>query len=228
MQITALKLQTDRLAAQRAFYTETLGWPLVSAAGNEFTVAVGPHRLTFVQGMAGRYHFAFDVPEDNIETAADWIAARTPLLPDPESGARVVDHAGWNAHAVYFNDPAGNVVEAIARHDRPNASGRPFTPADVIGLSEIGLGVADVQATARQICDRFGLGYYSKGGDTFSAVGDVAGLLILVQQGREWFPASGVDAEAIPTRVTLDVPGKTLALPPYVLHGPSSGESSGV
>ena len=52
------------------------------------------------------------------------------------------DFSAWNADALYFLDPAGNVVELIARHSLPNASDAPFGPDAFLEVSEVGMPVA--------------------------------------------------------------------------------------
>ena len=60
----------------------------------------------------------------------------------------VVDYSHWNAHSIFFLDPAGNVVEYIARHDLKNSDTSSFGWPDILYTSEIGLIVDDVEATA--------------------------------------------------------------------------------
>ncbi|MBO0796728.1 MAG: VOC family protein, partial [Ktedonobacteraceae bacterium] len=47
MQMTALRLATPDIDAQRTFYTETLGLSLVQASDVAFTVRIGDTQLTF-------------------------------------------------------------------------------------------------------------------------------------------------------------------------------------
>jgi hypothetical protein len=68
----------------------------------------------------GAYHFAFNIPENQIRSAKEWLMPRTVLLKD-EQGNDYFQHSGWNSEAVYFKDPAGNILEFIARHDLSNA-----------------------------------------------------------------------------------------------------------
>ena len=200
-----LELAAPDIAALAAFYGQLLELP-VSLTADRLTVAVGASRRGFVQspeGQPARYHVAFDVPENQIEAAAAWLRGRVPLLAD-SAGQELFYSDNWDAHNVYFYDPAGNVLELIARHTLPNASQRPFNSASLLHISEIGVCAADVRATVADIRARTGAGeYHGPGSAAFSPVGDDHGLLIVVQRGRIWFPETGVAAEPLPLAVTV-------------------------
>jgi catechol-2,3-dioxygenase len=143
-----------------------------------------------VDGRPPFYHFAFNIPENKILKALEWQKARTPMLYIPESNRatgyppEVVDYSHWNAHSVFFLDPAGNVVEYIARHDLKNGDSSPFSWGDILYASEIGLIVNDVAATAAMLTDVTGVSQYKGGNDQFMAMGDEYGLLLVMKRGR--------------------------------------------
>jgi hypothetical protein len=56
-------------------------------------------------------------------------------------------------------------------------------------VSEVGIAVPDVVATADRLTDA-GIGRYPDGSETFSPAGHIDGMLILVSVGRTWFPTS--------------------------------------
>ena len=72
----------------------------------------------------------------------------------------MVDFSHWNAHSVFFYDPAGNVVEYIARHDLKNAAPGGFGSADILYASEIAWIVDDVAATASTLKKVVGIDQY--------------------------------------------------------------------
>ena len=54
------------------------------------------------------------------------------------------------------------------------------------------------------LCDTVGMTVYDgAGSDTFSAVGDELGLFIVVKEGRNWYPETGISAGLHPVSVTL-------------------------
>jgi GTP cyclohydrolase II len=183
-----LRLETGALAEQRHFYTRILELPLVEEAAGRFTVGAGSTRLTFTAAALGRptYHFAFDIPENQLQQARDWLRARVPLLVG-DAGEEVFHFPEWNAHGMYFHDPGGNVAELIARHDVPNAAPGSFGAGGVLYASEIGLVVDDVAAETAAIAGSLGLHVYRQGSAEFAPVGDERHLLILNHRRRGWW-----------------------------------------
>lgn len=224
--IHEVRLLTNDLAAQRQFYAERLGLPVAAATVAELTLQVGAARLVFTaapEERRGAYHVAFNIPENQFDGAKRWLAARTPLVRNSD-GRDEFAFAGWNAHAVYCYDPDGNIIELIARHALPNAAPPPFTTASLLTISEVGLVVDDVPAMVARLQADLGVTVYAGAGNAdFAAVGDEHGLLIVVRQGRVWFPASGGSAAvALPLTVVLsDAAGRRRMLsgPPYAIAG---------
>ena len=151
------------------------------------------------------YHFAFNIPSDQIESACRWLRARVPVLRG-DDGREIVRFESWNASAVYFHDPAGNIVEFIARHDLSHQTDGDFRMDNVLSVSEIGIAVPEslgVLEAAEQVSRTLGLRPYRPIGDDFAALGTEHGLLILVPEGRPWFMSPGHAARVQPTTVDL-------------------------
>jgi catechol-2,3-dioxygenase len=182
------------LAKMKEFYHQVLGLPVLEETPDRLTLAAGETPLTFEKAgpESGKpfYHFAFNIPENKILAAWTWQKERTPLLPipvrlrDAAYPNDVVDYRHWNAHSIFFFDPAGNVVEYIARHDLRNGASGPFKSQDILYASEIGLVVDDVAATASKLKEVVGLDQYRGGSDQFTALGDEHGLLLVIKRGR--------------------------------------------
>ncbi|HEU4322338.1 MAG TPA: VOC family protein [Roseiflexaceae bacterium] len=212
MRINELVLEAVDLERQRAFYVEALGLPVLDAPESMLCVGVGSGRLVFRQGPGAReggYHYAFTIPENQIQAARAWLAERAALLADA-AGNEVFFFEGWDAHAIYCLDPDGNIIELIARHTLANPSDAPFDPSQILGISEIGVVATDVPALAAALQTQTGTGVYGVGGPTFTALGDHHGLLILVPPGRTWFPTRDHLATPLPLRVTVE-PGGDLS-----------------
>lgn len=201
MEITALRLLTAHLDAQRAFYTETLGLPLVAQAADRFTVRAGATRLTFAASDTdAQYHFAFNIPRNRLPQAKAFLAARVPLLAKSDQDQFHSDD--WDADMVYFADAAGNIAEYIARQTLPDDAPDDFTPATVRDVSEIGLPVDDVPTTVAALTARLSVAPYGDQEEQFAPVGDERGLFIVVRAGRHWFPTT-TDAAVSPVAVTV-------------------------
>lgn len=202
--IAQLRLPAADLPGLRRFYAETLGLQLASATLGSVSLRVGASRLTFEQGPASHpYHFAFGLPAARFRAAKTWLASRRALILD-RAGRDEFEFPDWNARSVYFYDPAGNIVEFIARPGDLAADGEPFTPSDLTGVCEAGLAVPDVPAAVSRLTGELGLrAYGGTGSETFMAVGDESGQLIVVRRGREWYPDTGVAAAIQPISVGL-------------------------
>lgn len=220
----ATKFRSMTLAAPApdalaAFYGGTLGLP-VRVEDTSAVVEAGSSELRFERGAgAPFYHFAFNVPPRRIEDARAWLAERVTLLRYAETGEEVVAFPSWNAHSVYFHDPAGNIVELIARDDlkighAPKVeAASSFSPADVLGLSEIALVVDDVRETVREVREAFGFAVYGgdEGDEVFTAMGDERGLVLAIRNGWPWLPEKTRPAEAHPVRLEIE---SSAAAPP--------------
>jgi len=203
MNITYLELLTSDLRVQYDFYFNLLDLP-VELSSDTLKVQAGATKLVFTQAdsdFAGAYHFAFNIPENQIHAAKDWIAGRAPLLRD-ETGKDDFDSASWNSHSVYFKDAAGNILEFIARHNLSNAVADAFDSSQILNVSEIGLPSENVIAFAKNLCSTLGLSVFKQEpGEIFTPVGDDNGLFILPVKDRIWYPNTGVPAKLLTANV---------------------------
>jgi catechol-2,3-dioxygenase len=177
--------------------------PLVTESPESFTIQAGASRLTFVlsaQPLPAGYHFAFNIPENQLAVAKRWLSARVELRQNGASDEWFFPD--WNAHAVYFGDPAGNALEFIARHNLPNANHGTFDRRSLLSISEIGLVTPEVRETCRHLSTQLGFTRW-RGNDTdFAAVGAEDGLFIVVATGRRGL-AFGEPAQPLPTSVVV-------------------------
>jgi catechol-2,3-dioxygenase len=205
MNILELQLLTGNLEVQKSFYGSVLGLPILESDVQHLTIQVGSSRMKFTRQseFSGHYHFAFDVPENQLESAKIWLEARATLIPDLD-GTKVFGGGDWNSDAVYFRDPHGNILELIARHELANASQTEFSSASLLNISEIGLACNNVPDVVKWLEQNLNLEIYKSSSETFAPVGNAHGLLILVQNTREWFPSTGVFATLQPVSVTVE------------------------
>lgn len=203
MIIDQLILDTPQPEATGAFFRDTLGLAVDATDSESLEVRAGATRLAFRKSSPeweGIYHFAFNIPENRFEDARLWLRARVPLRTGSD-GSDVFHFGDWNAHAVYFHDPAGNILEFIARHDLPNATDAPFDSRQILNVSEIGLVTGDVPGLVASLGATTGVVPYRPGSDSFAPIGDENGLFIVVKTGREWFVGGGRAATVVPLEV---------------------------
>ncbi|HTG69548.1 MAG TPA: VOC family protein [Candidatus Udaeobacter sp.] len=210
MIIEKLLLVTGNAASIQPFYSDVLGLPVVRSGQGSFTVQAGWSELTFQEtGQPDDedhyYHFAFTIPENKLPEAKKWIEAMVPI--GTEAGEDVSYSEAWNSHSVYFEDPAGNILELIARHTMNNSVDRPFDPKqDILCISEIGVPTRDVPAAVDHLAG-LGLMTYKTRNDSFNPIGDDNGLLMVVETGRRWHFTSKT-AESFPVRVKVREAGE--------------------
>jgi hypothetical protein len=178
----------------RGFYGGDLGLPVDGE-----TIVVGETRLGFrVQAGGAFYHFALLVPGDRFDAALAWAGERVQLL------GEVFDFDNWDARAVYFHDPAGNIVELIAHHGlEENGRGGPFEAEELVGFSELGI-VGDRTLELREL-ERRGLSLWDgtvDEPDRLAFVGEKGRTVILAPPGRGWLP-TGRPAERHPVEFVL-------------------------
>ena len=190
--IQKLSLQTAvPLKEMAAFYKDVLEMN-VQLTEEQLVVDAGTTQLVFTPAKDGTkpyYHFAFNIPENKILSARNWLGERTKLSVTPiaarEKGLPndIMPFNHWNSHSVFFWDPAGNILELICRHALKNGTKGEFHSGEIYYASEIGFVTEDVNQLAGNIKSTFQLEQYSGGGSTFRAIGDETGLLILFKRG---------------------------------------------
>lgn len=205
-----LTLRCHRIEEQEVFYRDVLGLDTLRE-GSALVVQAGSSRLRFVPAESGSepmYHFAFMIPENKLDRAIDWMRGRAPLQ-TRQDGNVVFHFRRWNAHSIYFFDPAGNLAEFIAHHELPTTAEGDFSPRDILFACEIGLVAPELDVLLADIDQRLGLTPFFAASDNFAPVGDRHGLFICVKQHRIWL-ATDLAALTYPVDVTLRGTGEKL------------------
>ena len=214
MLISQVELPVSNAVEAAHFYGDVIGLPTRTGDG-VVEVDVGLSMLLLHPGPVkpGAYHCAITVPEDRFAEAKAWLQERVPLL-ERDGLDEFTLRAPWNSQSLYFAGPDGILLELIARHDLPASSSGRFSSADLLRISEIGLAVPDVPAAVGTLQNAFGLPVFGTAAAEFTPLGDHDGLLIVVRQGRPWFPTTTVTPSLGPLAVTVELPsgGKSLAL----------------
>ncbi len=204
------------VAELKKFYAGLLELPLIAEQADQFMVRAGETTIRFVQvkqhDAAPFYHFAFNIPENKIVKAREWQLHRSDLSATPshmidDKYPKDVRHfRNWNAHSIFFWDPAGNLVEYIARHDLGNSADGEFTSKDLLCASEIALIVDDADLIADELKSSFNLSQYRGGDANFRAIGDENGLLLVIRKGRIWESHTNISRTpaTIKTAVTIN------------------------
>ncbi|VXB82254.1 MULTISPECIES: hypothetical protein [unclassified Curtobacterium] len=214
MDIRQVQLATRSLDDTARFF-ERLGCPveIVDAA---VRVVVGSSLLVFreLPEMTGALHLAITIPTGTFDAAKAWIAGLTTVLGTDDQD-EFEGPPNWNSRSVYFEGPDEQLLELIERRDLPADAGEN-TVVPLVSISEVGVPVPDVLGAVDAL-RRAGLEPYANPpGESFAAVGDVDGLVILVSPDRRWFPTGDRSPSIAPVVVDLGL-GAPLELTEGVL-----------
>jgi hypothetical protein len=196
MEIKKVILQTSALKDLTAFYKELMLLPTEHKDGNTINIRVGQSTLVFKQAVGADpfYHFAINIPANKIEEAKAWLLDRVELIWMEDYKSDIADFVNWHAMSVYFYDPAGNIVELIARFDLNNKTSEAFSSTQFLSVSEMGLVFKgdELNNSTDNLLHQYQLSYFDKQPPMphFKAVGDDEGLFIVVPENRNWYPTT--------------------------------------
>lgn len=145
MYIKKATLITKQLKEMQKFYSERLGFQLISNSDTSFEVQIGTSILMFTQSdnmEETQYHFAFNIPSNQFKQAKQWVQTKVKLL--EECGVDEIYFEKSHAHACYFLDPSENVVELIAHDVSPASVEEHFTSDLLLNIAEMNITTDDV------------------------------------------------------------------------------------
>jgi catechol 2,3-dioxygenase-like lactoylglutathione lyase family enzyme len=207
MEIKTVVLFTKNVVQMKKFYSDVLGFSLLNEDKNSFRIAIGTSELEFsskeVEGSP-YYHFAFNIPANKFNEAKVWTRERVSLL--DEDGEDEVNFVHLPAHAFYFYDPAGNIVEFISRQSVSEDSTEPFSIKSILNISEISLTVDDAISAGEKLTvigvnerDNNAIGSKML---NFMGERENGVFILLTQPGRKWFFSDKI-AAIYPLEITL-------------------------
>ncbi len=206
--IVQLRLHSGDLEKMRVFYAGTMGFETDMAQG-ALLVQAGSTLIEFKQpeprlqsSDIPYYHIAWAIPENKFALAKAWLQERTQLLRHPD-GRDEFHFRRVNRHGVYFADPAGNILELIARHNLSDGTDGPFTLADILYVNHFGFVVDDVAKTIAQIHQSLHIELNDKPYDQFATLGDEHRHIVLVSRKRLWLPELVRPAEVFASKAVL-------------------------
>lgn len=202
-----LEMESGRLEQLHGFYSKTIGWE-TELSDDELTVVTGRTKIHFRKAKDPDsqpfYHIAWSISSGKFDQAKRWLQKRVALL-KAEDGRDEIQMRG-NRRGLYFEDPSHNVLELIARGNVNDDSNGPFKLADIKSVNHFGIVVDDVFQHIKQIQERVDLPNFGEPNAEFARIGNELRHLVLVPEGRLWFPERKRKAIAYPA--TLIVPGE--------------------
>jgi hypothetical protein len=208
MLLKELRLQTKQFPALINFYKEVLELPVTQPGNNSIIIKAGKSQVIFNNTGAIEnpfYHFAFNIPSNKFEEALQWVQVRVELLWLNDYESYVADFTNWHAKSFYFLDPAGNILEFIARFDLNDIADEKFSSTHVRNASEIGLvfPVKSFESDVNNLLEQYPLSYFDKQPPMphFRAVGNDEGLFVIVPENRTWFSTKNTISKTFPMEI---------------------------
>ena len=187
--------------------------PVLFSDENKLEIRAGNSTLIFQKNENAEdpyYHIAFNIPSNKFEEGLEWFRSRVPLLWVYDYKSYVADFTSWNAKSFYFYDPAGNILEIIARFDLENKSDTKFSGLSICNISELGIvfPALEFDYHVDRFMKKYSLAFFDKQppGPHFKVAGDDDGLFIMVPEGRDWSPDTGKKSVIFPVSVTFENP----------------------
>ena len=116
-----------------------------------------------------------------------------------------------------FIDPAGNILEIIARFDLNDNVDQDFSSSQIRNVSEIGLvfPLATFDMDVNKLKHRFAFSYFDKQPPMpyFRAIGNNEGLFIMVPENRIWFSTKDKRSAVFPLQITFIDNNKIFSYP---------------
>src|SRR5690625_80736 len=105
-------LYTNQLKELRRFYMNILELNITDETEEAFSIDIGTSKLTFKQSdKPCFYHYAINISGNQFSMLKHRIKERIPL--NRERGIDEVYFSSFDADSMYFEDPAGNIIELI-------------------------------------------------------------------------------------------------------------------
>ena len=196
MLVKKLVLQTAYLKTLEEFYSSILELPVNRINEKEIEINIGSTSLVFSETKETDpfYHFAINIPRNKIEEARIWLSGKVKLLWMDDYKSDIANFVDWHAKSVYFYDPAGNILELIARFDLGNETNDAFSSKQFLSISEVGLVLnhETFESETTKLLHDYSLSYFMKQPPLpqFRAIGDNDGLFIVVPERRNWYPTN--------------------------------------
>ncbi|KAA9041767.1 hypothetical protein FW778_07045 [Ginsengibacter hankyongi] len=208
MLLKEIRLQTKNLSALYNFYKEVLELKTFYSGEKSIAISAGKSSLIFEETKGDVnpfYHFAFNIPPNKFEEAFEWMKQKVELLWLDDYKGYIADFVNWHAKSFYFLDPAGNIVELIARFDLNDNVDARFSSNLIRNTSEIGLVYPQksFQHDVEKLLVQYHLPYFDKQPPLpqFKAVGDDEGLFVIVPENRVWFSSKNTTSQIFPMHI---------------------------
>src|SRR5690625_1380600 len=194
-------LYTNQLKELRRFYMNILELNITDETEEAFSIDIGTSKLTFKQSdKPCFYHYAINIPGNQFSMLKHRIKERIPL--NRERGIDEVYFSSFDADSMYFEDPAGNIIELIGRRKR-DLFGNPTFAESFFNISEVGIVSAHLDDLSEEFQD---IGLPLRGTeisyDSVNFFGREESFIVLVPPERMWYFSEQM-SEVFPLEIEL-------------------------
>ncbi|MBT2647338.1 VOC family protein [Bacillus sp. ISL-34] len=209
MIINKVTLYSHAWDEMRNFYVDVLGFELLSQTGDVFEIKAGESVLEIKKNHhKGKpfYHFAMNIPTNLFTSAKAWAKSKVELTREDDDDEVYFSYS--DAHAFYFLDPSGNIVEFISRYSvSPESEADSFSAQNVLCISEINLTTDEVRALGNELINN---GVPVRNGEAISEDGlnfmgehEAGSFLLLGPRKRRWI-FSNKESEIFPLSIVIN------------------------
>src|SRR5690625_3673225 len=193
---------TNQLKLLKRFYRNVMGLEIIKSSTEEFSVKVGESIIIFRHSdQPAFYHFAINVPGNQFSMVKHWMEDRLTL--NLEKAVDQVYFSKFDADSIYFEDPAGNLIELIGRRNR-DVFGN-VTIDSFLNVSEVGVVTPHIIDVGDQLQD-YGIPLWQGteiNPDSLNFLGKKDTFIVLVPPERRWY-FSKRESETHPLKITLN------------------------
>lgn len=197
----SILLYTNKLKLMKRFYVNILELDVIESEEEQFSVNIGTSTVSFKQSdTPSFYHLTLNIPGNQFFIMKLWIQERLAL--NQEGGISEIHYPNFDSDSIYFDDPAGNIVELIGRRSRDQFG--DLTSAAFLNIGEISITTPFVADVGEQLQD-FGIPLFQKTEikpTSINFLGKGDSFIVLVPPKRRWM-FSKRTAETHPLQITL-------------------------
>ncbi|MGG0790609.1 VOC family protein [Peribacillus simplex] len=209
MIINKVTLYSHAWDEMRNFYVDVLGFELLSQTDDVFEMKAGESVLEIKKYHHNEkpfYHFAMNIPTNLFTSAKAWAKSKVELTIEDDYDEVYFSYS--DAHAFYFTDPSGNIVEFISRYSvSPKSEAKYFSAQNVLCISEINITTDEVRALGNQLISN---GVPVRNGEEISEDGlnfmgehEAGSFLLLGPRKRRWI-FSNKESEIFPLSIVIN------------------------
>ena len=204
MKIEKVTISTNDLNAIKNFYSNKLGYSILTDSDYKISVMVGTTLLEIEQvqeKLTGHYHMAFEVYKGQLDRLYEELKQSLDFINRGET--IIFDIKNWKSRAIYFYDSDFNILEFIER----NFAEEMKNNNPIRSIIEVGLGLTNMKQLEELKYQTELKTFPGILSDEFQPIGEFDGLFICVPNGRIWNPSNrrvGIN----PKVVEFNVSGK--------------------